>query len=77
MSYVRYISPTEVVSASTDSTLKLWDNRRCQLARTFSGHTNEKNFVGLSSEGELVACGSETNEVRAGGVVASGVGLGC
>jgi WD40 repeat protein len=33
--------------------------------RTYSGHTNEKNFVGLSvnSTGEFIACGSETNSV--------------
>lgn len=31
--------------------------------RTFRGHTNEKNFVGLTVNSEYVACGSETNEV--------------
>lgn len=31
--------------------------------RTFRGHTNEKNFVGLSVNSEYIACGSETNEV--------------
>eukprot|EP00842_Homolaphlyctis_polyrhiza_P002575 jgi/Hompol1/3318/HPOL_006465-RA len=33
--------------------------------RTYTGHTNEKNFVGLSvnADGEFIACGSETNEV--------------
>lgn len=30
---------------------------------TFRGHTNEKNFVGLSVNSEYMACGSETNEV--------------
>lgn len=34
----------------------------CQL-RTFRGHTNEKNFVGLTVNSEYIACGSETNEV--------------
>jgi hypothetical protein len=36
---------------------------RC--SRVFSGHTNEKNFVGLSvnSTGDFVACGSENNSV--------------
>ena len=31
--------------------------------RTLSGHTNEKNFVGLSVGPDYIACGSETNEV--------------
>ena len=32
-------------------------------AATLEGHVNEKNFVGLSvGAGELIACGSETNE---------------
>lgn len=33
--------------------------------RTFKGHTNEKNFVGLTVNNEFLACGSETNEVFA------------
>lgn len=33
--------------------------------RTYRGHTNEKNFVGLSVNSEYLACGSETNEVFA------------
>lgn len=32
-------------------------------ARTFRGHTNEKNFVGLTVNNDYIACGSETNEV--------------
>lgn len=31
--------------------------------RTLKGHTNEKNFVGLTVNSEYIACGSETNEV--------------
>lgn len=31
--------------------------------RTYRGHVNEKNFVGLSVNSEYIACGSETNEV--------------
>ncbi|ORY53161.1 WD40 repeat-like protein, partial [Rhizoclosmatium globosum] len=33
--------------------------------RSYSGHTNEKNFVGLSinSTGEFISCGSENNSV--------------
>ena len=64
VSYVRYLSPGELVSASTDSTLRMWDVQGHRDLRTFSGHMNEKNFVGLSVDGEFTACGSETNEVR-------------
>lgn len=31
--------------------------------RTYRGHMNEKNFVGLTVNSEFIACGSETNEV--------------
>ena len=63
VSYVRYLNTTELVSASTDSTLRLWDTKACTAARVFNGHNNEKNFVGLSVDADFMACGSETNEV--------------
>ncbi|MBA0773480.1 hypothetical protein Gotri_008753 [Gossypium trilobum] len=71
VSYVKFLDSETVVTASTDNTLKLWDlnktssgglsSNACSL--TFSGHTNEKNFVGLSVVDGFIACGSETNEV--------------
>ncbi len=64
VSYVRWLSDREVVSASTDSTLRLWDIHSARESRTFRGHVNEKNFVGLAADSEFIACGSETNEVR-------------
>ena len=64
---MRYLSPRELVSASTDSTLRMWDVQAHRDLRTFSGHMNEKNFVGLSVDGDFTACGSETNEVGGGG----------
>ncbi|KAF6134480.1 hypothetical protein GIB67_034894 [Kingdonia uniflora] len=73
VSYVKFLDSETLVSASTDNTLKLWDlkktrsnglsNSACSL--TFTGHTNEKNFVGLSVSDGYIACGSETNEVCA------------
>ncbi|GLC48429.1 hypothetical protein PLESTB_000096900 [Pleodorina starrii] len=116
VSYVRWLSNgQELVTASTDGTLKLWSLapthpppihrnptpafgadanqttkttpplttdfpggasgaaaggagaagafRGAQLVRTFSGHVNERNFVGLCSEGDYLACGSESHEV--------------
>ena len=68
MAYVRYMGQGEVVSASTDSTLRLWDARTLTPQRTYDGHVNEKNFVGLSVEGSFIACGSETNEVSHAGM---------
>ncbi|KAI8845211.1 WD40-repeat-containing domain protein [Chytriomyces cf. hyalinus JEL632] len=79
VSYVKFISNNEIVSASTDSTLKLWSlgassgdatsktmyDERPRNIRSFSGHVNEKNFVGLSvnCSGDFIACGSENNSV--------------
>eukprot|EP00245_Coleochaete_scutata_P005984 TRINITY_DN20054_c0_g1_i1.p1 TRINITY_DN20054_c0_g1~~TRINITY_DN20054_c0_g1_i1.p1 ORF type:complete len:662 (+),score=133.07 TRINITY_DN20054_c0_g1_i1:215-2200(+) len=63
VSYVKFLSSTELASASTDSTLRLWDVQENCLLRTMKGHTNEKNFVGLSVNSDYIACGSETNEV--------------
>ncbi|XP_002534127.2 E3 ubiquitin-protein ligase COP1 [Ricinus communis] len=63
VSYVKFLSNSELASASTDSTLRLWDVKENLPVRTFRGHTNEKNFVGLSVNRDYIACGSETNEV--------------
>ncbi len=60
---MRWLSDGEVVSASTDSTLRLWDIHAARESRVFRGHVNEKNFVGLAADSEFIACGSETNEV--------------
>ena len=43
---------------STDSQLKLWNISKPHCLRTFKGHINEKNFVGLASNGDYVACGT-------------------
>ncbi|RVE43081.1 hypothetical protein evm_012255 [Chilo suppressalis] len=61
VSYVQFVDARSLVSASTDSQLKLWrvDSPRC--VRSFSGHANEKNFVGLATDGTYLACGSENN----------------
>lgn len=60
---MRWLSDKEVASASTDSTLRLWDIHAARESRVFRGHVNEKNFVGLAADSEFIACGSETNEV--------------
>lgn len=63
VSYVRYMSPDSIVSASTDSTLRAWSRQEKLAVRTYTGHLNCKNFVGLAADGEFLATGSETSEV--------------
>ncbi|XP_022955102.1 E3 ubiquitin-protein ligase COP1-like [Cucurbita moschata] len=63
VSYVKFLSNNELASASTDSTLRLWDVKEYMPLCVYRGHTNEKNFVGLTVNSEYIACGSETNEV--------------
>ncbi|XP_071730687.1 protein SPA1-RELATED 2-like [Rutidosis leptorrhynchoides] len=73
VSYVKFLDSETIISASTDNTLKLWDLNKTSFGTlstnscvlTYKGHTNEKNFVGLSVADGYIACGSETNEVYA------------
>jgi WD40 repeat protein/CheY-like chemotaxis protein len=74
VSYVRWLGAHQLVTASTDNTLKLWDvtkgfesrSSACDpCVRTFRGHVNRRNFIGLDvSRGGRIACGSEDNTVR-------------
>lgn len=69
VSYVKFVDSTNLVSSSTDNTLKLWDLSMCTSRvvegplQSFTGHSNVKNFVGLSVSDGYIATGSETNEV--------------
>ncbi|GAV72302.1 Pkinase domain-containing protein/WD40 domain-containing protein [Cephalotus follicularis] len=69
VSYIKFVDSTNLVSASTDNTLKLWDLSMCTSRvvdtplQSFTGHMNVKNFVGLSVSDGYIATGSETNEV--------------
>ncbi|ESN95463.1 hypothetical protein HELRODRAFT_179231 [Helobdella robusta] len=56
VSYAKFINSNEIVSASTDSQLKLWDLTKKCCTRTYLGHINERNFVGLATDGDYVAC---------------------
>ncbi|CAF3368982.1 unnamed protein product [Rotaria socialis] len=64
VSYARFLSNNEIVSASTDSQLRLWRVTEGQCLRTYRGHVNEKNFVGLAVSNGYIACGSESNTVH-------------
>lgn len=60
VSYVKFLNESEIVSASTDSHLRLWNvNSPPYSKRSYVGHMNEKNFVGLATDGEYITCGSE------------------
>merc|ERR1719323_1726802 len=61
VSYVKFLNSEDIVSASTDSQLKLWNVNQSHCARSFTGHVNEKNFVGLATDGDYITCGSENN----------------
>ncbi|GAM19089.1 hypothetical protein SAMD00019534_022640 [Acytostelium subglobosum LB1] len=63
VSYVKFMNRDEIISASTDSTLKLWNVSQSDCVRTYVGHANEKNFVGLTVSGDYICCGSENNGV--------------
>ncbi|XP_019096921.1 PREDICTED: protein SPA1-RELATED 3-like isoform X3 [Camelina sativa] len=69
VSYVKFVDSSTLVSSSTDNTLKLWDLSLSASGinetplHSFTGHTNLKNFVGLSVSDGYIATGSETNEV--------------
>lgn len=63
VSYVKFLNSHELVSASTDSQLKLWNVNQSNCIRSFKGHLNEKNFVGLATDGDFIACGSESNSL--------------
>ncbi|EFJ19649.1 hypothetical protein SELMODRAFT_444188 [Selaginella moellendorffii] len=66
-SYARFLDRERLVTASVDSTICVWDLAAPPAPRvveSFSQHQNVRNFVGLSvwRKGEMVACGSETNQ---------------
>lgn len=65
VSYVRFLNASELVSASTDSQLKLWNTENAGCQRSFKGHQNEKNFVGLAADPQFLICGSENNALYA------------
>jgi len=69
VSYVKFLDSHTLVSASTDNQLKLWnlssssepESSKYAAVRSFRGHLNVRNFVGLATDGDFIACGSENN----------------
>ena len=50
----------EYLKINSNSFILCWSLTQ---VRTFRGHVNQKNFVGLAANSQYIACGSETNEV--------------
>ncbi|KDP22292.1 hypothetical protein JCGZ_26123 [Jatropha curcas] len=65
VTYVKFVDANTLVSASIDGCLKLWNLNESKMIRTYKGHVNNRNFVGLSvwRNGSLLACGSENNRI--------------
>lgn len=66
VSYVRFSGNDQLISASTDSTLRSWSIPLGHNDEVYKGHLNEKNFVGLAVKDGgcgLIATGSEDNSV--------------
>ena len=63
VSYVKFLNTQEIVSAGTDGQLKLWNINTPHCLRSFTGHINEKNFAGLATNNDYLACGSEDNSL--------------
>lgn len=65
VSYVRFDEQGNLVSAATDCSLRFWETDGAQLrpVRSYTGHLNEKNFVGLSVKNGLYVVGSEDNSI--------------
>ena len=56
-------SEYEIVSASKDSTVSLWDLRVCKQVKEYRGHKNEDKFVGLANNGKFIAVGTEDDTI--------------
>lgn len=65
ITYVKFVDNVTLVSAAIDGSLKLWNLEHSRTIRTYKGHMNHRNFVGLSvwRNGGLLGCGSENNQV--------------
>lgn len=53
-----------VLSASQDSTVKLWSTRTGQLLRTFEGHVGSVNSAVFSPDGVHIASGGQDTTIR-------------
>lgn len=63
VSCASFVSSDEVVTSSTDGQLKLWSISKNVCLKTYKGHVNDENFLGLASDGDYFCCGSENNAI--------------
>ena len=63
VSYCQFLNDRELVSLSTDNEIKLWDINTGRCLKTYRGHKNDKQFVGLTVKGNHIVCGSENNSL--------------
>jgi E3 ubiquitin-protein ligase RFWD2 len=64
ISCARFLNSRQFITASTDGTLRTWDNEG-KAVDVYRGHVNNKNFVGLSvsHDGDWISCGSENSRI--------------
>ena len=65
VSYCCFLNDQELISLSMDNDMKLWNVNTGECLKTYTGHKNEKAFVGLSVNSNHMICGSEDNRVYA------------
>ena len=63
VSGARFTSEDELMTCSIDGQILLWKIENEEPAGSFKGHKNEKNFIGLASNGDFIAAGSEDDKV--------------
>lgn len=54
----------ELVSASLDQTINLWNLKTGYIAASFNGHTGSVNSVAISPDGQTVVSGSEDKTIK-------------
>jgi serine/threonine protein kinase len=55
--------PRLLVSSGADGQVKLWDERRRKLIRSYTGHVEDVQAVAISSDGKVLASGSDDRTV--------------